>query len=198
MNCAMLLPPATCTTLGTVSCRLGDEICAVAPALGAGPANVAVHVALPPPVNSCELQTTAVNEKLPLVSGWRVSVCEAPPCAVTETVVLAVTAAAFMINVAAVKLGAIVIDWGIVRLLLDELSPNVTAVRAGLAIVMVHAPAPGVEIVVGVQSKVAGGSWLMLMVVGVPVRPRLLPLPSVELRFDSVICDEVFVVDEDI
>jgi hypothetical protein len=34
----------------------------------------------------------------------------------------------------------------------------------------------------------------MVMVAGVPVRPKLLPPPSVAVKPESVICDEVFVV----
>ena len=39
---------------------------------------------------------------------------------------------------------------------------------------------------------------MIVIVAGVPVRPRLLPLPSVAVRFESVICDDVWVVDGDI
>ncbi len=117
------------------------------------------QVVCPPPVSVCGLHETELSAEFPFCGGSRVSACERPLARETEAGVLAVTAAAVMVNVALVIPAPIATAVGMVRLPEDEISGMEVLDGAGLARVMVHVPVPGVWMVVGVQIRVAFNGW---------------------------------------
>jgi len=157
VNAALVLPWATCTEAGTVNCVLLDDSAMLRPPVGAGDCIVIVHALCPAPVSVCEPHETAAAAEF--CAARSVTDCVTLPAAEIETVVLNGTDAAVMVNVALVIPVPIVTVVGIVRLADDEMRDAEVLACAGLFSVRVHAPVPGVWMVVGLQTKVALKGW---------------------------------------
>ena len=167
--------------------------------LVAAPERVTVHVDVPGGVKvpgvQVRLESTGGGGALSV----SVKVLEvAPSVAVSRAEPLALTAAGAL----AVKLALVAPDRmgtgeGTVTepLLLD--TATLVLLVAAPDRVTVHVDVPGGVRVPGVHDRLDSTDttgWLMVMVVPVPVRPRLLPPPSVEDKPESIICDELLVV----
>jgi hypothetical protein len=156
LNSAVVLPPATGRVAGTVTRALLEESWTLTPPGGAAPERVIWHAFVPPPVRVGGVQDTEFTETLAFTWASKVSDCEAPPTeAVNVAVELAVTAAAFAVNVAPVRPELMVTVGGIATAVLLEPSVTNRLLCAGLPNVRVHVADPGVCTVAGVQISVA-------------------------------------------
>ena len=195
---ALVAPVPIVTDPGTVTAALPlDRLTTVLPI--AAPDSVTVQVELPGAVNAPGLQARLLSVG---AGGFRVNVAvfDVPLSVAVKTgEVTAPTAlAAVAVNVALVAPVPIVTDPGTVTaaLPLDRLTTVLPIAAPDSVTVQVELPgavnAPGLQ--VRLLNVGAGVGWLIVILVPLPVRPRLLPLPSVAERFESVIDDEVFVV----
>ena len=171
--------------------------------LVAAPLKVTVQVELPGGVNVPGLHARLLSVG---VGGFSVSVAvfDVPfHVAVNTGETVALTAlAALAVKVVLVAPVPIVTDPGTVTaaLPLDRLTTVLPV--AALLNVTVQVELPGGVNVPGLHARLlsvgVGSGWLIVIVVPLPERPRLLPLPSVAERFESEMDDEVLFVVGDI